>query len=481
MPGRFQLVGNSISVVLGRLTQSIASFITTAAIARLLGAQELGQYLIGFTYYFLFMTVVAQGFKSLFIRDLSRNLHDVSRYLISGTVLQFMFSLIGYGLLVLVVSLSPYSSNTLTVCYLIGGAIIPFSLSNVTEAIFQAQERMHLLTISTVPVYILRVGVMVWAMTHGRGVNAVAVIFVISESLILLIEWGLMLTSVKPEWRVDWNFIWQTAKAARTFLAIEAIAIINSRRQILILSFFGGEVLVGLFGAIAQFMMPFDILLQSLILAVFPRLSKVVPSDVTRKRQLTERLAEISLCLALPYAIGLFFIGKDLLFFVYRNASFSEAGTALGLLSLSLITTSLSKPLSQTLIASGFERINLREVLVDTIVGSLITVLLVLKYQLLGAAIAPLFTNLIALGQFSYSVYVRLFSLNWWQMLCRPILLAGFMLPLFIFLQKTNQSLLSTVIISMLAYVLVGGVMGMYALGGPVSVWDRLVAKGRST
>ena len=481
MPERAQLIKNSLSVVLCRLTQSISSFIITAAIARLLGPQQLGQYLIGFTYYFMFMNVVAQGFKSLFIRDLSRNLHEAPRYLVSGSVLQFIFSLIGYGLLIGLVSISPYSPDTLKICYIIGATIIPFSLSNVTEAIFQAQERMHLLAISTVPIYILRVGAMVWAMMHGYDVSVVAAIFVLSESLILLIEYALILRSVKPQWTIDWEFIRQTTRAARTFLAIEAIAVVNSRRQILILSFFGGEVLVGVFGAVSQLMMPFDVITQSLALAVFPRLSKATAFEPERQRRLTEQLSEISLCIALPYVIGLFFIGKGLLFAIYQDANFAEASTALSLLSLSLIAIALNKPLSQALIARGFERINLREVVIDTIIGGLITIVLVLKFKLLGAAIAPLFTNIVALTQFCYSVYVRLFSLNWWRILCRPLLFATFMLAVFFALQKMNQSLPSTMIISTLAYSLLSSIVGVYALGGPISVWEKLLAKGKGT
>lgn len=481
MPERAQLIKNSLSVVICRLTQSISSFIITAAIARLLGPQQLGQYLIGFTYYFLFMNVVAQGFKNLFIRDLSRNLHEAPCYLVSGSILQLIFSLIGYGLLIILVSISPYRSETLKICYIIGAAIIPFSLSNVTEAIFQAQERMHLLTISTVPIYILRVGVMIWAMMHGYGVNAIAAIFVVSESLILLVEYALVLRSVEPQWMINWEFMGRTAKAARTFLAIEAIAVINSRRQVLILSFFGGEVLVGLFGAVSQLLMPFDVITQSLALAIFPRLSKATAFEPEKQRRLTEQLAEISLCIALPYVIGLFFIGKDLLFAIYQSTNFAEASAALKLLSLSLIAISLHKPLSQALIARGFERINLREVIVDTILGGLITTILVLKFQLLGAAIAPLFTNIVALSQFAYSVYIRLFSLSWWRILYRPFLFACFMLFVFFVLQKLNQSLPLTVIISTFAYSLFGSVLGIYALGGPLNVWEKWLDRGRGT
>lgn len=51
--------------------------------------------------------IVKEGFKNLFIRALTRNLHEAPRHLVSSTVSQFIFSFIGYSLLVIIVSVSP--------------------------------------------------------------------------------------------------------------------------------------------------------------------------------------------------------------------------------------------------------------------------------------------------------------------------------------------------------------------------------------
>ncbi len=147
-------------MIVNRLVQSITTFVLTAAIARNLGAEAIGQYLLAYSYYFIFVGIASQGLKIFFARELAREPQKTSVYLMSGTWLQLIFSLVSYGGLVIVVFLLPYSSKTSTLCYIMGLTIIPFALSNVTEAIFQAKEKMHLIAIATVPVYVLRLIIM---------------------------------------------------------------------------------------------------------------------------------------------------------------------------------------------------------------------------------------------------------------------------------------------------------------------------------
>ncbi|WP_232731919.1 oligosaccharide flippase family protein [Kamptonema formosum] len=463
--GRRKVVGNSLSMAVNRLAQSLTSFVLFAWIARLLGPYELGQYLLAFTYYFIFMSVAAQGFKTLFTRELSRHPQETPVYLVSGTLLQLLFSLTGYALLFAAVFALPYSSDTSTVCYVLGLAILPFSLSNVTEAIFQAQEKMHLIAASTVPVYILRVGVMVWAMKLNFGVSFLAGIFVISEFLILLIEWVLLARTVKPKWQINWEFIWHTVRAARTLVAIEGVAALSGRMQVLILSLLGGEVVVGLFGGVAQLMQPFEILAQSVVLAVFPSLSKAVTLGKEKQRHLVESIAEILLCVALPLLVGLYFMGGDLLIFIYRDPSFAEATAALKVVALGLVAVSFIRPLSSLLVANGLERVNLREVSVTNVLGGLFSVVLVSQYQLLGAAIAALLMNISACSQYMYAVRTRLFSIHWWGILRRPLLISVFMLAVFLILQEISQNFLLTAVAASLAYLLLMGVLGFSAVG----------------
>ena len=474
MVDKYKFLSNSLSMIVNRLAQSITTFVLTAAIARTLGAEALGQYLLAYSYYFIFVGIASQGLKTLFTRELARDPEKTPVYLISGTWLQLIFSFFSYGALVIVVFLLPYSSKTSTVCYIMGLTIIPFALSNITEAIFQAKEKMHLIAISTVPIYILRLIIMIWAMQLKYGIEYLGAILCFSETLILVIEWIFIIRLVKIKWQIDGSFVFKTIKSARTFFAIEALAVISGRIQILVLSLLGSELLVGLFGGIIQLLQPFLIISNSIILAIFPRFSKAVEQGRDKQKQITENIIEVLLIISLPLFLGLLLFGKDLLIFIY-DKSFADANMALSLTAASLIFLPFSRSLSYLLVANGFEIVNLREVVITTSLGSLLGVALVSQYNLVGAALMALLMAILGFSQFIYFTYTRLFSLNLWGIMRRPLLISIFMLPVFILLQKISLDFILTLTISTCAYVLFVIYMGIRAFGGFRFLWMKLL------
>lgn len=472
-----KLINNSFSIIANRLAQSITTFVLTATIARYLGAEALGKYLLAFSYYFIFVTIASQGLKTLFTRELARDPQNTPIFLTSGTCLQLIFSLIGYVALVIVVFLLPYSTETSAICYIMGLTIIPFSLSNITEAIFQAHEKMHLIAISTVPIYILRLIVMIWAMQQNYGVDFLSIILVISESIILVFEWVLLTRIVKPKWQIDKAFIWDSIKAARTFFAIEGIAIVNSRSQILILSLLGSEFTVGIYGGILQLMQPFLIIANSLATAIFPSLSKAVNQGRENQRQIIENFIEILLLISLPLLAGLVILGNRLLIFLY-NPNFAQGSTALSIIALTLIFLPFNRSLSFLLLANGLEKVNLREVIVTSTLGSLASVVLVSQFQLVGAAAVELLMRISGFSQYLYCTYTRIFSLNVWQIIRRPLLVSAMMIPVLLILHKINLNFLLTLLISSCYYLLIIGLIAMNKLGSPRTIWSKILNKG---
>ncbi|HYX18854.1 MAG TPA: oligosaccharide flippase family protein [Nostoc sp.] len=474
MVEKYKFISNSLSMIVNRLVQSITAFVLTAAIARNLGAEAIGQYLLAYSYYFIFVGIASQGLKILFTRELAREPQKTSVYLMSGTCLQLIFSLLSYGALVIVVFLLPYSSKTSTLCYIMGLTIIPFALSNVTEAIFQAKEKMHLIAIATVPVYVVRLIIMIWAMQLKYGIEYLGAILFFSETLILLIEWIFITQSVKIEWQIDKDFVWNTIKSVKTFFAIEAIAVVSSRIEILILSLLGNELLVGLFGAIVQLLQPFLIIANSITVAMFPRLSKVVNQGRDKQKQITENIIEILLIMALPLFMGMLFFGKDILIFIY-DSSFAQANLALRLIAISLFFLPFTRSLSYLLVANGFEIVNLREVVITTTLGSLGGMALVSQYQLLGAALMALLMTILGFSQFIYFTYTRLFSLDLWRIMRRPLIISIMMLPIFVLLQKISLDFIFTLLIATCAYVLFVIFLGISAFGGFRFLWIKLL------
>jgi O-antigen/teichoic acid export membrane protein len=474
MSKKQSLAINSISMLSGKLVQGIASFVLTATIARTLGASALGEYVLGIGYFYIFVSLASQGFKTLFTREIARDPELTVPYLINGTLLQLFFSIIGYITLVALIYSLPYNSHTTFICCLIGSAIIPFSLSNITEAVFQAQEKMHLIAISTVPVYLLRLFAMIWAMQLHHGIEYIAAIFTISESLILIIEWFLLARIVKLKWQIDLDFILTILKTARTFFALEGIGVIAAKLDILLLSILGNEFLVGIYGALSQILQPFGLISSSLSLAAFPGMSKAVHLGKDKQRESLENIIELLLCMGLPLFTGILFFGKELLLLLYKDSSFGDAYIVLNIISLSLIGSSFSRAFSYLLIVNGFEKFQLIEVAITTIVGGLTGTFLIAQYKLMGTAFMSIAITISNLSVLTYFVYTRLFALDLWRVIRRPLAISLLMAIIFLILEQTSLNFSMILAIATFSYMSLITLFLIHGFGGYHAVYTKL-------
>ncbi|WP_239727645.1 oligosaccharide flippase family protein [Nodularia sphaerocarpa] len=457
-----------------RLSQGIVTFVLTAAIARTLGASSLGQYLLAISYFYIFVNIASQGLKTLLTREVAREPELTSVYLVNGSLLQFFLCIIAYVALVIWVFLLPYSPETSLVCYITGLTVIPFGLSNITESILQGEEKMHLIAFSTVPVYILRLLVMIGIMSIGYGIEYVVGILVISEIVILLVQWFFIIRVFEVKWQIRSKFIWDTIKKARTFFAIEGIGIIAAKIDILMLSLLGSETLIGIFGAVTQLLQPFFIISGSISLAGFPRLSKSVSLGIEKQRETAQNIIEILLCMALPLLVGLLFVGKDLLLLVYKDPRFANETLILNIISILTITSSFSRIFSYLLLANGFERLNLLEVVITTTVASFAGIFLISQYQLIGAALMALIMSFTSFIFRVYVVYTRLFSVQLWKVFRIPLLISIFMSSVFLLLKQIQIEFYIQLILAISAYCLFSGVILVIKSGGIKNAWELL-------
>jgi O-antigen/teichoic acid export membrane protein len=472
---QLKLLRNSFSLLANRLTQGISSFVLTTVIARNLGSHELGQYILAISYYYIFVTFISQGLKTLFTRELAKEAEKTPVYLVSGTFLQLILSIIGYILLVCVVSILPYSPDTSMVCYIMGLVVIPFALSNITEAIFQAQENMHLIAMSTIPIYILRTVLIIWIVNLKYSVNHIAAIMVISETLILLIQWVFLVQTIKPVWQLNKDFMINSIYSVRTFFAIDASGVIATKMNVLLISLLGSESLLGLHGMIGQLLQPFSMVSDSVALAAFPAMSKAVSVGKEKQREETEKVLEILLCMSLPFILGILFFGDNLLLFIYNNPRFSQAFLPLKITVLSLIASPFIRIFCYLLAANGFEKYNLIEVVATTILGGLSGVILIPKFQLVGASLTGIVIACAACLLLGYAVYTYLFSLHLWQILRRPLLISGIMSIVFIVLQKYNFNFILTLLVSISTYGFLVGLLIIIYIGGFQSIWRKIL------
>ncbi|RCJ32887.1 hypothetical protein A6770_18340 [Nostoc minutum NIES-26] len=479
MANKRKLLSNSLSVLINRLMQSVATFVLSASIARILGADALGRYLLAFSIYFIFVGIFSAGLKISIVREVAHKADsdNISFYLVNCSFLQLFLSLFGYIALLIAVTLLPYETDTTIICYIVGAAVIPFSLSNMTEAIFQAQERMHLIALSATPVYVTRLLLMILAMQQGYGLKAVSIIFVASEFLILFVQWFLLIYNRRINWIIDQKFVVRIFKSSSYFFLIDSVNIINSRIEILIISLVGSEFLVGLYGAVIQLMQPFIIIVDSITSAVYPNLAKSAKLGVEQQKKTSEFIIEVLLSIALPISIGFFFFAGDLLELVYGNPRFREAATVLSIYSLALIIWSFNRPLSYVLMANGLEKVNMRDVSVSAAFKLGLGLMIVPSYKLMGAVILNLLVDTSTFCQYMYAFYNRLFMINVIKSFRYPLSICLLMTPCFVVLKQINLNFVITLTILTSIYLIILGTIIIYEVGGFRAVWARITSK----
>jgi O-antigen/teichoic acid export membrane protein len=97
--------------------------------------------------------------------------------------------------------------------------------------------------------------------------------------------------------------------------------------------------------------------------------------------------------------VGLSFLADGVLLLMYGRDDFLLASRALRILVWSLIPIGLDHVLGMVLMASLRERLTLRIVAIDVVVGLVLGLVLVSRFGLIGAAIAALITRIVDLIQ----------------------------------------------------------------------------------
>jgi len=386
--------GNALSILTSDVMSRMTSFVLYALVARHLGAQEFGQLTLAFTLFYTFQVFALAGLKTLVVRQVAKDRAQTRLYFINGCMIVTLTSLASIVALWSFVHLMHYPRATTRVILLLSFGLLPYTISAVSEGIFQAWEQMRYIAYVNVPVHVAKVAGAFLLLTTNRGLYPVVLILLASLAAIAAVEvWILLRRFSSQPASLDFHFSLATMRSAATFLGIDGTLAVMSSLNILLLSKLATETEVGLYSAATQLMVPLLLVYQSMAQSIFPVMCRKVEPGYQSLKQIAEQAIELLLVLALPVAAGLYFMGDRVISLLYKNAAFSQAFPALRIVAWVLILQAFTSVLGQVLVASHREKITLRIVVVDTLVNLVVGWPLITMFGLRGAAIALLLTR----------------------------------------------------------------------------------------
>lgn len=514
-PGRSTLAtvaGNMMSLIASDVVNRVTSFVIYALVGRFLGAFAFGQISLALSLFYTFQVFAVAGLKTLVTREVAKDKSKTSQYLVTSSFIVLFTTVLALVGLLGFIDIMGYDSSpeilffgsyalsqmgdsldftwmmtaggqadTALVIMIICLGLLPFALSQIMEAVFQAHERMTFIAYVNAPANAIRIALIFLLTTGGQGLYSIAIMMFISHVFVMLVELYFMLRYiVKPKLTLNLNFTFGLLKSSATFLGIDGIVAIYSSLYLIILARVLNESAVGLFSSATQIITPLIILYQSIVLAVFPIMcQRFDVNNPQGLRSISNRLLEMLLVIAVPMSVGVFMMAEWGLSFLYGGAEFEAAAGAVRVIVLVALLQAFSAVLGRVLVASMREKTTLRIVTIDLIVALIAGLILIPRYGIMGAALAGLIVAFENALQHYVPVARILKGIPLVTLLWKPAIAVTAMAAyIYAFYIEGGQDPILTVVVASTLYFAVLFALMLVSIGGPRQIKARYLGGG---
>lgn len=371
---------NTMWLFASRVISQGLSAITVIVLARMLGAEGLGQYAFTTSIIFVANALTTYGTDTLIIREVARDIAAASRMASASLLIQLALS----GLTILIIWLTFPPSDLRLYSFV----LIPLSFSTVYSAILRGSERMD--------AYMQFVVAVAWAqlffaIAFSRYLLLVLLGFIFAQIYGAVIV-GLFAHNSVPELRIRWRIDPLTLRhiliAGLPLVMLMVLSLLYQRMGIFMLSLLADDASTGQFSAAIRIIEAGKLLPAASLGALFPVLARREGSAVWRIDGTDARL----FAYAVIVAVGLHVLAGWIIPTLF-GSDYLPAVPVLQLLGWSLIPYVIAASISLRLVAAHRERVVLIAMCIVVPISLALFAMLVAHYGLHGAAVAMLISE----------------------------------------------------------------------------------------
>ncbi|WP_374688153.1 oligosaccharide flippase family protein [Promineifilum sp.] len=398
---------NSLWLLMARILSQGLLLIFTIAVARTLGAADLGRFAFISAVVFIGNVVTTFGLDTLLLREVAArrgNLAERATAALQETVTAALLLQLALAAIFISVvwiagpRLPNQTAETAPALRLAALSLIPLAFSTVHSAILRAHERMDLyLIFSLVAALIIGAGGIVLWRRGGSLLGAVGVV-VLSQSAGALVA-AVLCCPYQPRLIAQparlRRALRRVASAGATLATLMILSVLYQRSGLLLLSLLTDDAATGWYSAAARVLEALKLIPGAFFGAVFPMLAAnaAVAQPVNLRRAyargftalvaLSILLAALTTILAGPLVVTLY------------GPGYAPAADALRLMAWSLPLTVFTFKYSFELVVGGLERVAMLSMLLTLLLSAGLTVTLIGRWSLTGAAAALVASELV--------------------------------------------------------------------------------------
>ncbi len=447
-------VKNTTFMTVASIFQKVIAFGYFTLIARQLGAVGTGKYFFALSFTTVFVVFVDLGLTNVFIREAAKAKQKLGEYL--STILSIKIGLGGlsYVAVFIVINAMGYEIDTRHMVYLSGITMLFDSLHLTLYGSLRALGELKYEAISIVGSQFLTLILGSYFLFSGFPLIFLILAFTISSAANVLFVIGVLTIKHKVSLRPSFNK--ETSRhlirIAVPFALAAVFARVYSYIDSILLSKMIGDAAVGFYSIPYKITYAFQFIPLALVAALYPRFSEYFVHDKAKLSYIFERGVKYLLLIALPIAIGISILSKDIILLLYTEEYISSV-LPLKILIMSLIFSYLSFPIGAFLNACDRQKMQTTIVGVVMLVNIALNLILIPRYDIVGAAIAALVGNIL-LTVFGYVIVPKItrVSHSYIAKAFVQILLAAGCMGLLVFAVNARMHFLYAILVGAISY-----------------------------
>jgi len=417
--GRALLKNTSFSVA-ADIVNRASNMMLWVIIAWFLGVQAAGSMALAIAFTFVATRLSFWGLDQLLTREVARDRDAVSRYTVNFLLLRLVFSVTAMAVVWLALHLVSYSQETERLILLMSLTILPENVSNICQAVFIAHERLSYLASVELMLGVFKVVGSTAVLALGQAADTVVWVLILDSYLGMTINLWLVWRKFHALSRqLDVHFCWRQIGNALPFFVSSLFYVLDNRLDVILLSFFHTESVVGIYSAAASITMALMILPQAYRTAVFAPMSRLYATSRQALEWLYNESFRYLMFLALPITGGVILLAKPLTAALY-SPEFIEAVSVLQVLMIPTALLFANILNARLLIVADRQWVVARNFIVSLMVNVTFNLWLTPRWGATGVAWARLASSAI-LFSFNYLyVFRHIYRFNPFPTLWRP-------------------------------------------------------------
>lgn len=314
-----KIAKNSIVLTLANVASLLLYLALSIFIARNLGALEFGKWSFAHSFAFMFAVITQLGIDVLIIRDIAADKDKLKDYFYNGLVIKTLLAVFVFALIVIIINLLGYPSDTKLVVYIIGAAIIFNSFSRYFYSVFRAFERMEfeaflfVLTALIISVFGLTL------LFLGYSIIQIALVVLIAHIITSLL--GFYIVKKKfliNHFRFSYNVSKNIIKKALPFFGVVILGHYLIDINGVMLSIMKGNEAVGFYSAAQKLLISLGVLFL-FVNSVFPVMAKFYKTSKQSLFLTYKKTFKYLYILVLPISIGTYMLADKIIFLIYGD------------------------------------------------------------------------------------------------------------------------------------------------------------------